>query len=208
MKELIPPASFASASLRAENVGAVRRQGRGRQSARRHRRSRQRAGARSSASPVEFMVAPNTGVLTDALEAGQIDASFMPVDEERKKRIDFGPAYCRGREHLHGDGGVRHQNGRLRWTGRRPRRRHRQHHDDPRRRPHLEEHHGQSRRSRSARRIEMMTRRQGRCLRAVARLAAADFVAQFPGSRIVEAASSTPASPSRCRRAGRRRWPT
>ena len=49
---------------------------------------------RSSASPVEFMVAPNTGVLTDALAAGRIDVSFMPVDEERKKRIDFGPAYC------------------------------------------------------------------------------------------------------------------
>jgi polar amino acid transport system substrate-binding protein len=44
--------------------------------------------------PVEFMVAPNTGVLTDALADGKIDAAFMPVDEERKKRVDFGPAYC------------------------------------------------------------------------------------------------------------------
>lgn len=42
---------------------------------------------------VEFMVAPNTGQITDALEAGRIDVSFMPVDEERKQRIDFGPAY-------------------------------------------------------------------------------------------------------------------
>jgi len=41
----------------------------------------------------EFMVAPNTGDLTDALEAGRIDVSFMPVDDERKKRIDFGPVY-------------------------------------------------------------------------------------------------------------------
>jgi polar amino acid transport system substrate-binding protein len=41
----------------------------------------------------EFMVAPNTGLLTDALAAGEIDVSFMPVDEERKRRIDFGPAY-------------------------------------------------------------------------------------------------------------------
>ena len=41
------------------------------------------------------MVAPNTGELTDALEAGQIDVSFMPVDDERKKRIDFGPVYFR-----------------------------------------------------------------------------------------------------------------
>jgi hypothetical protein len=39
------------------------------------------------------MVAPNTGELADALEAGRIDVSFMPVDEERKKRIDFGPVY-------------------------------------------------------------------------------------------------------------------
>jgi polar amino acid transport system substrate-binding protein len=41
----------------------------------------------------EFMVAPNTGELVDALEAGRIDVSFMPVDEERKKRVDFGPVY-------------------------------------------------------------------------------------------------------------------
>jgi polar amino acid transport system substrate-binding protein len=43
--------------------------------------------------PVEFMVAPNTGELVEALEAGRIDVSFMPVDEERKKRIVFGPVY-------------------------------------------------------------------------------------------------------------------
>src|ERR1044071_1622319 len=42
---------------------------------------------------VEFMVAPNTGELVDLLEAGRIDVSFMPVDEERKKRVDFGPVY-------------------------------------------------------------------------------------------------------------------
>ena len=40
-----------------------------------------------------FVIAPNTGELTDALEAGWIDVSFMPVDDERKKRIDFGPVY-------------------------------------------------------------------------------------------------------------------
>ena len=49
--------------------------------------------ARELGVAVEFLVAPNTGELVDALEAGQIDLSFMPVDEERKKRIDFGPAY-------------------------------------------------------------------------------------------------------------------
>jgi polar amino acid transport system substrate-binding protein len=49
--------------------------------------------ARQLGVPVEFTVAPNTGELVDALEAGQIDLSFMPVDEERKNRIDFGPVY-------------------------------------------------------------------------------------------------------------------
>jgi polar amino acid transport system substrate-binding protein len=49
--------------------------------------------ARQLGVPVEFTVAPNTGELVDALEAGKIDLSFMPVDDERKKRIDFGPVY-------------------------------------------------------------------------------------------------------------------
>jgi polar amino acid transport system substrate-binding protein len=44
--------------------------------------------------PVEFLIAPNTGVLTDALANADIDSAFMPVDDERKKRLDFGPAYC------------------------------------------------------------------------------------------------------------------
>ena len=35
-------------------------------------------------------------VLTDALAEGKIDAAFMPVDEERKRRIAFGPAYVPG----------------------------------------------------------------------------------------------------------------
>src|SRR5260370_7768848 len=39
------------------------------------------------------MVAPNSGLVTDATESGAIDVAFMPVDEERKKRVDFGPAY-------------------------------------------------------------------------------------------------------------------
>lgn len=43
--------------------------------------------------PVEYFVAPNSGVLTDAVANGSIDVSFMPVDEERKKRISFGPSY-------------------------------------------------------------------------------------------------------------------
>src|ERR1019366_5143734 len=49
--------------------------------------------ARELGVPIEFMVAPNTGVLTDALASGAIDVAFMPVDDERRKRLDFGPAY-------------------------------------------------------------------------------------------------------------------
>jgi polar amino acid transport system substrate-binding protein len=52
-----------------------------------------RALANELGVPVEFMMAPNTGQLVDALEAGTIDLSFMPVDEERRKRIEFGPVY-------------------------------------------------------------------------------------------------------------------
>jgi polar amino acid transport system substrate-binding protein len=49
--------------------------------------------ARQLGVGVEFVLAPNTGELTDALAAGAIDVSFMPVDDERRKRIDFGPIY-------------------------------------------------------------------------------------------------------------------
>jgi polar amino acid transport system substrate-binding protein len=43
--------------------------------------------------PVDFLVAPNSGVVTEALAAGAIDVTFMPVDEQRRKQVDFGPAY-------------------------------------------------------------------------------------------------------------------
>lgn len=43
--------------------------------------------------PVTFTLASNTGLLTDAVEAGTVDVAFMPVDEERKRRIAFGPNY-------------------------------------------------------------------------------------------------------------------
>jgi polar amino acid transport system substrate-binding protein len=49
--------------------------------------------ANEASVPVAFTLAPNTGELVDALEAGRIDLSFMPVDEERKQRIAFGPVY-------------------------------------------------------------------------------------------------------------------
>jgi polar amino acid transport system substrate-binding protein len=43
--------------------------------------------------PVEIVTAATTGELTDALTAGTIDIGFMPVDDERRKRLDFSPAY-------------------------------------------------------------------------------------------------------------------
>jgi polar amino acid transport system substrate-binding protein len=43
--------------------------------------------------PVEPVLFPNSGQATDALEAGNVDVAFMPVDDERKARIAFGPNY-------------------------------------------------------------------------------------------------------------------
>jgi polar amino acid transport system substrate-binding protein len=43
--------------------------------------------------PVEFSIEPNSGLVTDAVEQGAVDVAFMPVDAERRKRIDFGPSY-------------------------------------------------------------------------------------------------------------------
>ncbi len=44
-------------------------------------------------TPIEFAIAPNSGVLTDAVATGEMDAAFMPADEERKQRLAFGPPY-------------------------------------------------------------------------------------------------------------------
>jgi len=46
--------------------------------------------------PVETVLFPNSGLAVDALEAGHVDVAFMPVDEERKARIAFGPSYVLG----------------------------------------------------------------------------------------------------------------
>jgi polar amino acid transport system substrate-binding protein len=46
--------------------------------------------------PVEFTVAPNSGEITEATSAGALDVSFMPVDDERRKKLDFGPSYFLG----------------------------------------------------------------------------------------------------------------
>jgi polar amino acid transport system substrate-binding protein len=49
---------------------------------------------------VNFEVFSNSGECTEALAAGDIDLSFMPVDEERRRKIDFGPAYYQLRSTL------------------------------------------------------------------------------------------------------------
>lgn len=41
----------------------------------------------------QLMPFRNSGELTDALEAGLVDVGFMPVDDERRERVAFGPAY-------------------------------------------------------------------------------------------------------------------
>jgi len=47
---------------------------------------------RLDAEPV-FDVFPNSGECTDALAAGRIDVAFMPVDDHRRAKVDFGSAY-------------------------------------------------------------------------------------------------------------------
>jgi polar amino acid transport system substrate-binding protein len=49
--------------------------------------------ARTLGVASQFFVAHNSGEITDALEKRLIDAAFLPVDEERRKRVEFGPAY-------------------------------------------------------------------------------------------------------------------
>jgi polar amino acid transport system substrate-binding protein len=45
--------------------------------------------------PVEFVLYPNSGQAVDAVESGAVDVSFMPVDDERRKRLSIGPDYVR-----------------------------------------------------------------------------------------------------------------
>lgn len=46
--------------------------------------------------PVEFVVHASSGEVTEALVAGKLDLGFMPVDDERKKVVDFAPNYSLG----------------------------------------------------------------------------------------------------------------
>lgn len=41
----------------------------------------------------EIVNFPNSGACTDAVENETVDVSFMPVDDERRRRVAFGPVY-------------------------------------------------------------------------------------------------------------------
>jgi polar amino acid transport system substrate-binding protein len=43
--------------------------------------------------PVEFVPYPNSGALTDAVASGAWDLAFLPVDAQRKTKVDFGSAH-------------------------------------------------------------------------------------------------------------------
>jgi polar amino acid transport system substrate-binding protein len=49
--------------------------------------------ARKLGVPAEFFVASNSGEVVDAMSSGAIDVAFMPIDAERRERVDFGPTY-------------------------------------------------------------------------------------------------------------------
>ena len=43
--------------------------------------------------PVQWVQYPNSGALTDGVTSGAWDVAFLPVDNERKKKVDFGPPH-------------------------------------------------------------------------------------------------------------------
>lgn len=43
--------------------------------------------------PVDFVAHPNSGALTNAADSNTWDVAFIPVDDERKKRVAFGAAH-------------------------------------------------------------------------------------------------------------------
>jgi polar amino acid transport system substrate-binding protein len=51
--------------------------------------------ARTLGVASEFFIAHNSGEITDALEKRLVDVAFLPVDDDRRKRVEFGPAYVR-----------------------------------------------------------------------------------------------------------------
>ena len=49
--------------------------------------------ARKMGVPVAYRIYPNSGECTEAASSGAVDVAFMPVDEERRSKVAFGPAY-------------------------------------------------------------------------------------------------------------------
>jgi polar amino acid transport system substrate-binding protein len=43
--------------------------------------------------PIEFVPYPSSGALTDAADSGAWDVAFIPVDDERRRKVAFGPAH-------------------------------------------------------------------------------------------------------------------
>jgi polar amino acid transport system substrate-binding protein len=43
--------------------------------------------------PLEWVPYPNSGALTDGVASGAWDVAFIPVDEQRKQKVDFGPPH-------------------------------------------------------------------------------------------------------------------
>jgi polar amino acid transport system substrate-binding protein len=43
--------------------------------------------------PAEFVLYPNSGAVTDAADSGDWDVAFLPVDDVRRKKVEFGAAY-------------------------------------------------------------------------------------------------------------------
>jgi polar amino acid transport system substrate-binding protein len=49
--------------------------------------------AQKAGVPVEYVTYPNSGALTDDAGANKWDVAFIPVDEKRKEKVDFGAAH-------------------------------------------------------------------------------------------------------------------
>ena len=49
--------------------------------------------AREMGVPLRVVVYPNSGEVVAATARGEVDVGFVPVDAERAKMVDFGPAY-------------------------------------------------------------------------------------------------------------------
>jgi len=49
--------------------------------------------ARRLGAAVEFFVVSSSGELVDALSSATLDVAFMPIDAERREKVNFGPPY-------------------------------------------------------------------------------------------------------------------